>query len=445
MNHPAITRRRMLKGAGGACLALPLLRSLEKSAHAEASAPPKRLLLVYTPNGRIHDAWFPLNVVSETEFDLNLAHEPLAAFKDRLLILQGIDLKVTETGPGGPHQRGIGSLFSGRELLEGTFVDGCGSQAGWVNGITVDQEVANHVGLDTPLKSLELAVRGLEADVQSRISYAGPGQPLPPMNTPEELYSRMFNIAPGDAGEAVSLVRRPAVLDAVREQFSLLTPQLGAEDRQKLEQHLDLVLDVDRRLGIASSIDSCEPPAPMPTLAADSEDDMPQILELDLDLLAVAFACDLTRVASLQISTGQNRIRYPWVNSLGEGHTLSHAGPTNEGATQQLVDRERWHSGQLARFAERLASIPEGDGSVLDHTLILWGTEVSVGNTHALTNLPYLMLGSAGGYFRTGRFVQFSDVSNNDLLVSVLNAMGVEAQTFGHPDYVTGPLPGLTA
>jgi hypothetical protein len=174
-----------------------------------------------------------------------------------------------------------------------------------------------------------------------------------------------------------------------------------------------------------------------------AEGDMPSVLANHLDLLAAAFACDLTRVASLQISTGQNRIRYPWVNSLGEGHSLSHAGPSNADARAELVARERWHTEALARFLGRLEDIPEGDGTALDNTLVLWGTDVSVGNTHTLTNLPYLMLGSASGYFRTGRFLQYQGASNSDLLVSVLNAMGVEAQSFGHPDFATGPLSGL--
>src|SRR5690606_12729076 len=137
-----------------------------------------------------HEAWFPTG--GELDFEVGEIHEPLAHHREKLLIFQGVDAKVTEMGPGGPHQRGIGSLFTGRELLEGEFVDGCGSRAGWANGISIDQAIANHIGVDTPLKSIEIGVRAHEADVQARISYAGPGQPLPPINTPMEVYQRLF-------------------------------------------------------------------------------------------------------------------------------------------------------------------------------------------------------------------------------------------------------------
>lgn len=434
-----MSRRRWL-GASAAGLGLPLLGSL--SARSAPPVFPKRLLTVYTPNGRVHDAWFPTNVTSETAWDLGETMQPLAAFRDRLLIFRGVDLKVTSTGPGGPHQRGIGALFSGRELQEGSFVDGCGSLAGFVNGISVDQEVANHVGLETPLKSLELAVRAIEADVQSRISYSGPGQPLPPMNDPVQVYSRLFSgLAAPSLDSEDPLAERLNVVAAVKAQYGHLQSRVGAEDAVKLEQHLDLLRDVERRLSIDAG--TCVAPDAPAAVNPNGEEDMPGILATHLDLLAAAFTCDLTRVASLQISTGQNRIRYPWADSLGEGHSLSHSGPSNEAARLELVARERWHAEMLAGFLQRLADTPEGEGSLLDNTLVLWGTDVSVGNTHALTNLPYLMIGSTGGYFRTGRFLEYDGASNSDLLVSVLNAMGVETATFGHPDFVTGPLSGL--
>ena len=154
---------------------------------------PKRLLLVYTPNGVISDAWWPKNVTSETVFDLNDIHAPLAPFKDRLTFLGGVDLTVTNLGPGGLHQKGIGGLFTGQQLQSGDlFVDGCGQTAGWANGISVDQEAAKTLGVGTPITSLELGVRATENDVQGRIAYAGPGAPLPPMNDPSDVFQRLF-------------------------------------------------------------------------------------------------------------------------------------------------------------------------------------------------------------------------------------------------------------
>lgn len=445
MAHTKSTsRRHFLKGAGGVVVALPLLDSLGgRKARAQEQGPfPKRFVTMYNPNGTVHDSWFPTG--SETDFALAEIHQPLAHHRDKLLIFQGVNAAVTEIGPGGPHQRGIGSLFTGHELLEGQFVDGCGSRAGWANGISIDQAIANHIGLDTPLKSLEIGVRAIEADVQARISYAGPGQPLPPMNDPAQVYQRLFAnfvsipIDPNDPND-----QRASVLDAVQTQFELLERQLGAHDREKLGQHLELVRDLERRLSGGIATRACEEPLAPPALDENDETDMPAVMKAHLELLAVAFACDLTRVASLQISTGFNRIRFPWLGSLGEGHSLSHSGPSDENSQGQLVQRAKWHAEQLAYFMDLLAEIPEGEGSVLDNTAILWGTEVSAGNTHSLTNIPYLIAGNAGGAIATGRFATYEGASANDLLAAVANAYGLETQTFGHPDYATAPLSGV--
>jgi hypothetical protein len=440
---PNLTRRHFLRAAGGAAVALPLLSSLRASGAAQSF--PKRLLLVYTPNGVISDAWWPKNVVSESEFELNEIHQPLAPFKDRLTFLSGVDLTVTNAGPGGLHQKGIGGLFTGQQLQSGDlFVDGCGQTAGWANGISVDQAIAKTIGTGTPITSLELGVRATENDVQGRIAYAGPGAPLPPMNDPSEVFQRLFASFGQNTDQLAELrARRQSVLDTVQEQFKALSPRVSAEDQQKLQAHLSLVRDLESRMVVTDNgASACKAPTAPGTLDPTSEDDMPKIAALQLDLLATAFACDLTRVASYQISTSLNHIRYPWLNSLGEGHALSHAGPSDTDAHQQLVARQTWHSQLLADFLTRLSQIPEGAGSVLDNTLVLWGNEVSQGNTHSHENMPFVMMGG-GFYFRTGRYLKYESASHNDLLVSILNAFGVDATTFGQPDLCHGPLPNL--
>jgi len=183
-------------------------------------------------------------------------------------------------------------------------------------------------------------------------------------------------------------------------------------------------------------------PAVPAALDPTSEDDMPTIAALHLDMLATAFACDLTRVASYQISTSLNHIRYPWLNSLGEGHALSHMGPSDPDARLELVARQSWHSQLVSGFLRRLSEIPEGAGTVLDNTLVVWGNEVSEGNTHSHQNMPFVLAGG-GWYFRTGRTLKYTDASHNDLLVSILNAMGNPATTFGQSDLCKGPLPNL--
>jgi len=438
-----VTRRHFLRAAGGAAVALPLLSSLR--ARAEAESFPKRLLLIYTPNGVIPDAWWPQNITSETSWDLNTIHQGLAPFKNRLLFLNGVDLVVTNDGPGGLHQKGIGGLFTGQQLQSGDlFVDGCGQRAGWANGISVDQEIAKTVALGTPIKSLELGVRATENDVQGRIAYAGPGAPLPPMNDPSEVFQRLFSGFGQNTDQLAELhARRKSVLDTVQAQFNAVSNRVSSSDRQKLQAHMALVRDLETRMAVTGNGSSaCVAPAVPPAKDPTSEDDMAAIAALHLDMLATAFACDLTRIASFQISTSLNHIRYPWLNSLGEGHALSHMGPSDEDAHQELVARQTWHSQMLANFLTRLSQIPEGSGTVLDNTLVLWGNEVSQGNTHSHESIPFLMAGG-GWYFRTGRALQYTNAPHNNLLVSVLNAMGVPATTFGQANLCDGPLSGL--
>jgi hypothetical protein len=444
MSRP-VSRRTLLKAASGAVLALPLLPSLR--ARAQEKVTPKRFVTMYTPNGVIHDGWWPTAVTSETEFELSSSHQPLSAYRDRLLILGGLEMKVALTGAGGPHQRGIGGLFTNMPLGEGAFVDGCGRTAGWATGISIDQAIANQIGTESPVGSLQLGVRATENDVQGRISYAGPGMPLPPLNTPLEVYKRVFEgfsppaPTPGQDAAKALLAQRKSVLDAVSSEFGALNNRLSAADRQTLDAHLTLVRDVERRLSLG--IGDCAKPEVPPTLDGTSEVDMPQIAELELDLLALAFACDLTRVASFEISTALNRIRYPWANSLGEGHSLSHAGASDADAKAQLLARQAWHSSLIARLFDRLASMPEGEGTVLDSTLLFWGNEVSMGTTHTHDNMPFLVAGG-GWALRTGRYIKYNGESHADLLLALLNTMGVNVMTFGDPQHCTGPLSGLT-
>ena len=443
VKDPQLTRRHFLRAAGGAAVALPLLSSLRAGAAEENF--PKRLVLMYTPNGVVPDAWWPQNVVSETAWDMNVVHTPLAPFKDRLLFLGGVNLTVTNEGPGGLHQKGIGGLFTGQQLQSGDlFVDGCGQRAGWANGISVDQEVAKTLAVGTPISSLELGVRATENDVQGRIAYAGAGAPLPPMNDPSEVFQRLFSGFGQNPDQLAELrARRQSVLDTVQAQFRAVSGRVSRADQQKLQAHLTLVRDLETRLTASGNGSaSCVAPAVPAALDPNSEDAMPAIAGLHLDMLATAFACDLTRVASFQISTSLNHIRYPWLNSMVEGHLLSHEGPSDLDAHAQMVAREKWHSQMLANFLTRLSQIPEGSGTVLDNTLVLWGNEVAEGSTHSHENIPFLMAGG-GWYFRTGRSLQFQSASHNNLLVSVLNAMGVPAMTFGQADLCTGALPGL--
>lgn len=438
------TRRSVLGGAAAGLVALPWLES--RPARAQDSKFPLRLLCVYTPNGTVPENWFPEASSGSSDFALPPILEPFEKYRSRLSVLRGIDSLVGKAtdNPGGPHQRGIGSLFTGQKLGDGEFKDGCGKSAGYPLGGSIDQAVAEEIGTVTPLRSLELGVRCYDNDVQGRISYLSSGNPLPPVNDPSLVYSRLFSppdpIDPSDEKD-----RSTRILDATYEQFAALRKRVSRHDQEKLDEHLAGLRDLERRLGIGSGEVRCTDTEEPPALDPESETDMPEVSRAHLDLLARAFSCDLVRVATLQYSTGFNRIRYPWLNSLTEGHALSHSGDSDTAAWSEMTSKLTWHAGELAYFMDLLASIPEGEGSVLDRTLIVWGSEVSKGNSHSLESIPYLLLGNLEGRLQAGRYLDFAGRSNCDLLHTIVQAFGVETNSFGHPDFHTGVIEDLLA
>jgi hypothetical protein len=329
------------------------------------------------------------------------------------------------------------------------MVGGDGSLAGWANGISVDQELVRRLAPPTLLPSLELGVRATAPEVRSRLIYSGPGTPVPPINDPSEVFQRLSSGFHGDLDgpeNEVARAQRRMVLSTVRRQYEGLRPRVSLTDRERLERHSDFVGGIVRRLdfGINGS-PACVEPSDPGNMQYDTEGLMPDVARLQIDLLTLAMSCDITRIASLQFSNAINALRFPWIPSMIEGHALSHRGPSDTGAREQLIERSRWYAEQVAYLLGQLASIPEGDGTLLDNTLIIWGNELSVGNVHSLSDIPFVLAGNLAGQLATGRYLEFGGVPHNRLLVSILQLMGVQTDTFGDPDFsVDGALPGLT-
>jgi hypothetical protein len=450
LSTPGLSRRLVLRGVGGAVIALPWLEAGGRSARAAAGlqASPKRLVIFFTPNGTIHDALWPKVAPSETSFELQGILAPLERHKGRLLLVRGLDLKSASVSHGHGHQKGMGNLLTGRPLPAGTMKS-ASDTAGWGAGISVDQEIANVVGKGTRLPSLELGVRAdnfYGSNVLTRINYRGPAQPLPPQNDPLEAWKRLFSDAGTDpAALERARARRASILDTVGQQFAAVRARVGEADRKRLDEHLSMIRDLESRLAAPpAGAGGCAPRPSPAKQTVDSEQTMPAITAAHVDLIAAAFACDLTRVATLQISNAKNYLRYPWINSMSNGHDLSHAGPSNMAAAREFAARHTWHAEQLAVLLDRLAAIKEGGGTALDHTVVLWCNELSTGNDHGHINMPFVLAGSAGGFFRTGRYVKCDHQPHNNLLVSLCNAFGLERTSFGDARFCTGPLPGLT-
>ncbi|WP_437930815.1 DUF1552 domain-containing protein [Sorangium sp. So ce291] len=441
-----LDRRTFLRGAGGLAVALPFLDAMSGSASAVEF--PKRFVVFFTGLGTVKEAWQPTG--TETAFELGEILAPLSPYREKLLVIEGVDMESAYNGPGDPHQQGIGQALTGTELQEGTLFPYASDPAalvGWGGGISVDQLLAARLGQRTKLSSLELGVQVQYANVSSRISYLGPGQPVPPEDDPRAVFDRLFNdlsADPADLERRRALRRR--VLGSVMEDYGSLSRQLGGEDRQKLEHHLEAVSEIEERLDAPGLLGgACAVPELGERLDVYANDNFPAIGRLQMDLLAMALACDLTRIASIQWSATQAGKVFTWLGQSDTHHALSHSSPGHQAKQQQLVDIGRWQAEQLAYLLGKLDAVPEGAGTLLDNTIVLWCTDISAGQSHSRRDMPYVIAGRAGGALRTGRFLSYAGDPHNNLLVALCNAMGADISTFGNPAYCTGPLPGLLA
>jgi uncharacterized protein DUF1552 len=459
VSRPGLPRRTLLRGAGGALLSLPLFQSLgcsERRGPALGAARaklafPKRFVVVYTPNGQYEPP--------DTLDFAGTMYEPLTPFVNKLNLLRGLDLSVHDQGPGEPHQQGM-AFLTGRRLNEGAFLGSdAASYAGWASGISVDQEVAKVLCADTPYRSLNLGVQSTlyaGTEVRTTLSYAGSDQPIGNETSPYAVYDRMFApLGPDGSMSSELRARRKSVLDVVGKQYEAVNARLGAADRQKLERHLEAVRDVELRMGRQgpSMTGACLRPAPGEAgIDLNDPANFPIIGKLQTDLLVMALACDLTRVATLQWSSSANNRPFPFLTYggspiTGDDHLMGHSPDSDAETWGMLRVIRRWYLEQFAYLLASLDAVPEGDGTtMLDNTAVLLGSEIARGNTHSHSNVNFVLAGGAGGAWKTGRNLNYEGkVPHNNLLVSILNGMGVGVATFGEPDYCTGPLAELAA
>lgn len=455
--RPVFARRSWLRGAGGLLLGLPLFESLgcdgreTKSERVSAATQkltfPKRLLVIYTPNGN----W-------ELPTGMDFAGTPLAPltpFRDKLLLLRGLDLNVCDTSPGEPHQQGMTWLV-GRPNNDGSQVGGCGVlTSGWASGISVDQAIAEAVGQSTSRPSLHFGVQTLNyggKEVRTVMSYQGSDLPVSNEDSPWNMFNTVFSQLGADpVGVEKLRARRHSVLDAVDGQLSTLAPKLGSSDKQKMDVHLDAVRKLEKQLDSPGVVlgGSCSIPTVGAEVALTQPENYGAIGQLQMDLLSMAFACDITRVATLQWSASTNNRPYPFLNYQGspivdDEHILGHQPDDDLVAWGKLAVIREWYATQLAYLLAKLDAVPEGDGTMLDNTLIVMGSEIARGNSHSHQDAPFLLAGGAG-QLAMGRNLDFSatSVAHNNLLVAMLKVMGVDATTFGEASFCNRPLTEL--
>ncbi len=453
-----VNRRAMLKGTiygGTVAVGLPLLDAMmPRRGVAQQGTAPKRIVFWFTANGTRQDIWSP---PASMDLSGHPMHAAMAPFSDKLLFLDGVDQSVTYDSIGDGHQTGMACLLTNSEILPGTlFCEGsCNAgmeqYVGWGGGQSVDQYIASQIENDivTKFRSLEMGVQVRSSTIWSRMSYAGPDQPIPPREDPNQNFTDFFSDLDSDPF-ALQLLqqRRQSVLDAVMDDHAAFQARLGYEDRQTLDRHLQSIRDLERRLEVTSNFgQGCSVPNPeLPGGSYEQNDMYPATGKAQMDMLVMALACDMTRVASLQWSRSVSNVRFNWVTqTLGEGHHgLSHYDDNNSNAQADLLEINKWYSEQFAYFLGQLDAIQEGGNTLLDNTVVVWVNELGKGNSHTRRDIPFVLAGSCGGYFNTGRHIDFDGEPHGKLLVSLTHAMDKPVNTFGEAQYSQGPLSGLT-
>ena len=441
------SRRKFLKQAGISAAAANLMMNLPSLAMAgetEAAAK-KRLVIVFSPNGVIPKHFWPEKMGQD--FELKRILEPLADFKSKTMTMHGLCNRIRGDGDG--HMRGIGCLLTGIELFPGDIQGGSDTPAGWSQGISIDQHIKNNLqlGADTQTRfgSLEFGVMVPDrADTWTRMSYSGPNQPVAPIDNPYQMFDKMY-------GQTKNRALLASVLDDLSDDFRKVEQLISVEDRRLLKDHVEMVREVEKELQLElaqqekqSDVGHAIPQ--LPPNVREENDNIPQITRMQIELLVNGFAADFNRVATLQITNSVGQPRMRWLG-IDEGHhQLSHEPDSNEEAYEKLIKINTWYCEQVALLAKRLSETPEpgADGSMLDHTTIIWTNELGKGNSHTRNNIPFVLVGGGLGW-KMGQAMDFGSVPHNRFLMSVCEGMGFPQKAYGNADFCgDGALTGLT-
>ena len=433
VTRKCLPRRTVLRGLG-VSLALPLLDGMVPALtplRATAAAPVKRFAAVYVGMGADMARWTP---ATEGALELSPILEPLRPFRDRLLVLTGLDSKPGDGVDGGTHPRMQTSWLTGAPAKRAE-ASGIGA------GVSVDQLVARAHGRDTQLASLELAIEpgdllgtcsvGYSCAYHNTIAWRTPTTPVPMENDPRAVFERLFGLSDSteSAARLAEIRKDRSILDSVADKLARVQRELGAADRTHLRNYLDAVRDVERRIGKAEEQVARELPVlEQPVGAPGSYDEH---VKLMFDLLALAYQCDLTRVGTLLMVREASVRAYPEIGVPDSYHPLSHHGNDPEKRLRQSRVNG-FHVTLLSYFLEKLRSLPDGDGSLLDQTLVLYGSGMSDSNVHLPRNLPTLVVGGRDVFgLRGGQHVRYSDTPLSNLHMLLLDKMGVPTPGFG--------------
>ena len=440
-----ISRRTVLRGLG-ASLALPWLESMgpltswadETTTGKKA---PNRLAFIYVPNGKNMADWTP--AAEGADYELTPILQPLANLRADFNVLTGLtaDKARPHGDGGGDHARALTAFLTGAQPRK---TDGTDIRA----GISVDQVAASRVGEQTRLASLEIGCEqggmagncdsGYSCVYSNTMSWRSATQPIPKEVNPKLIFERLFASEPDAARIRRDTVRR-SILDLVREDAAELTGKVSSADQRKLDEYFSSIRDIEQRIERAGRLPAIK--APDYAKPSGIPSDYQEHIRLMCDLMVLAFQADVTRVATFVMANEGSNKPYPFINVAEGHHDLSHHG--NDAAKKAKIrDINKFHVTQLAYLLEKLKSIPEGSGSLLDHCLIAYGSGNSDGNAHNHDNLPILLAGRGGGSIQTGRHLRYANETPlNNLWLAMLDRVDVRLPFLGDS---TGLLPGLT-
>ena len=444
--HLSLSRRHFLRGLG-ACLALPAFESLRPfrleaaTAAAEklgitASGAPLRTAFVYFPNGAIPGRWWPDG--EGKDFQLNHTMQPLEQLKDQVQVISGLDHANATPGPdgAGDHARASGTFLTGVRVKKTAGAD-------IHAGVSIDQVAANHIGHLTRFPSLELtcdSVRrsgncdsGYSCAYQYNLSWRSPTTPLAPEPNPRLLFERLFGAGlPNERAENLKRRRRQqqSILDFVLDDARSLERQLAARDKQKLEDYLTSVREIEKRIETAEHFGAA--PNPAVETPAGIPASFQEHVQIMYDMMALAFQTDSTRVATFLLAGDGSNRAFPEIGIPEGHHYLSHHR-NKEDMVAKVAEIDLWYMKQFARFLEKLDQTKDLDGnSLLHNSMIVYGCGNADGNRHTHVNLPILLAGGGGGTLNPGRYVKLGSKPASNMFLSMLDRLGVDGlERFG--------------
>jgi hypothetical protein len=438
IDRKAISRRAVLRGIG-ATVALPLLDSMVPAFAAvrtTAAKPTARFGVVYVPHGAVMTNWTP--AAEGAGFELSPILSALKPFRDDLLVITGLDHRPAAQLPGEPG--------GGHGRIGGAFLTGVHAKptegADFETGPSIDQIAATELGRETQLTSLELGMgstefagacdAGFSCAYTSTLCWRTPTTPLPMESNPRAVFERLF----GDGDSTDPFIRRArmrkdrSILDAVVEKISDLERGLGSRDRSKLAEYLHSVRDVERRIQRAEAESGRELPL-VEHPSGSTPSSFEEYVKLMFDLQVLAYQCDLSRVITFLMTPELSSRTYPEIGVPEPHHSLSHHQNRPENL-EKLTKLQSFHVGLFSYYLAKLKSTPDGQGSLLDHLTLIYGSGMSDSNVHDIHGLPLLLLGGGAGQLKGGRHIRYSPGTPlTNLYLTILNKLGVPVERVG--------------